>query len=96
VFMGDVAATACLLTIMFAAQGSTSLSWIFPGDFRERPRMSDLLVSGTIEDTSALGVQIVEHTEIGGNVAPIRIDRVFQGPRVERTSETRGRPLGLR
>jgi hypothetical protein len=45
VCMGDVATTAFLLTIMFAAQGSTSLPWIFPVDFREQLSMS-LVVSG--------------------------------------------------
>ena len=69
--------------MMVATQSSTSLPWVFPGDFRERLRISDLVVSGIIEDTSALGVQIVDHTELAGNVARVRIDRVFQGSRVE-------------
>jgi hypothetical protein len=82
--MGHVATTACLLAMMFGTQSSTSLPWIFPGDFRERLRISDLVISGTIENTSAaLGVQIVDHTELAGNVARVRVDRVFQGARIE-------------
>jgi hypothetical protein len=73
----------CLLATMSASQILTPLPWIFPGDLRERLRISDLVASGTIEDTHALGVQIVDHTELAGNVARIRIDRVFQGSRVE-------------
>jgi hypothetical protein len=80
--MGYVATTACLLAMMSATQSST-LPWVFPSDFRERPCISDLVVSGTIEDTSVLGVQVVNHTELVGYVARIRIDRVFQGSRVE-------------
>jgi hypothetical protein len=77
--MGHVAATACLLAMVFASQGSTSLPWIFPGDFRDRLRISGLVVSGTVENTSPLGVQIVDGTELAGSVARIRVDRVFQG-----------------
>jgi hypothetical protein len=68
---------------MFATRSSTSSPWIFPGDFREQLRISDLVVSGIIEDTSALGVQIVDHSELAGNVARTRIDGVFQGSRVK-------------
>ena len=81
--MGHVATSACLLAMMFATQSSTSLPWIFPGDFRERLRISDLVVSGTVEDTSALGLQTVDHIELAGQVARIRIERVFQGSCVE-------------
>jgi hypothetical protein len=77
--MGHIVATACLLTMIFSGQSSTSLPWTFPSDVRERMRMSDLVLSGTIEDTSALGVQIVGHTELTGNVARVRVDRVFKG-----------------
>ena len=65
---------------MLLMGSSISLPWTFPGDFRDRLRMSDLVVSGTIEDTSALGVQIVDHTELTANVAHVLVDRVFQGP----------------
>src|SRR5690349_15162233 len=77
--MGYVSVTSCLLAMIFATHSTNSLPWVFPGDFRERLRMSDLVVSGTIEDTSALRVQIVDHTELAGHLARIRIDRVFQG-----------------
>src|SRR5438270_5193748 len=79
--MGHVATAACLLAMMLVSHSSTSLPWIFPGDFRERLRISDLVVSRTIEDTSALGVQNVDHTELAGNVAHLRIGRVFRGSR---------------
>jgi hypothetical protein len=59
------------------------LPWIFPGDFRERLRISDLVVSGTIEDTSELGLRNVDHIELDGNVARIRVDSVFEGSNVE-------------
>ena len=77
--MGHFVATACLLTTIFSGQSSTSLPWTFPSDVRERIRMSDLVLSGTIEDTFALGVQIVDHTELTGNLARVRVDRVFKG-----------------
>jgi hypothetical protein len=37
------------------------------------------LVSGTIEDTSPIGVQIVDRIELTASTARIRVDRVFQG-----------------
>ena len=52
--------------------------WIVP-DFRERLRISDLVVSGTIEDTSPNGIQIVDHIELAASTAHMRVDRVFQG-----------------
>jgi len=55
------------------------MPWTFPGDFRDRLRVSGLVVSGTIEDTSTTGVQTVDHVELVGNVARLRVDRVFQG-----------------
>jgi hypothetical protein len=55
------------------------MPWTFPGDFRDRLRISDLVVSGTVEDTSPTGVQTVDHVELVGNVARVRVDRVFQG-----------------
>lgn len=86
--MGQIATTVCLLATMFTAQGSASVPWTFPGDFRERLRISDLVVSGTIEDTSAVGVEIVDRTELTGNVARVRVDRVFQGRTAEKLQFT--------
>jgi hypothetical protein len=74
--MGHIATTACLVAMMFSAQSSTHLPWTFPSDVRERMRMADLVVSGTIEDTSVLGIQIVDDTELTGNLARVRVDRV--------------------
>jgi hypothetical protein len=82
--MGYLATTSCLLTLIFSTQGSTYFPWVFPSNIRERLRISDLVLSGTIEDTSALGVQIVDHTLLAGNAARVRVDRVFQGPMVEK------------
>jgi hypothetical protein len=81
--MGHIAATAFSLAMLFSGQTSTPLPWTFPSDVRERMRVSDLVVSGTVEDTSALGVQIVDHTELTGNLARVRVDRVFQGQGAE-------------
>jgi len=53
--------------------------WIVPADFRELLRMSELVVSGTIEDTAPIGVQRVDHIELPASTAHIRVDRVFQG-----------------
>jgi hypothetical protein len=77
--MGSFAATACLVSILLPAPAQLRLPWTFPGDFRDRLHISDLVVSGTIEDTSAIGVQTVDHIELVGNVARVRVDRVFQG-----------------
>jgi hypothetical protein len=70
---------ARLLYPVLVPQSSTSRPWIVPGDFRERLRMSDLVVSGTIEDTSPNSVQIVDRIELTASTAHIRVDRVFQG-----------------
>jgi hypothetical protein len=77
--MGSIAATACLVSILLPAPAQLRMPWTFPGDFRERLRISDLVVSGTVEDTSPTGVQTVDHVELVGNVARVRVDRVFQG-----------------
>ena len=77
--MGTLAATACLALILFPAPAQIRMPWTFPGDIRERLRISDLVVSGTIADTSIAGVQMVDHVELVANIAHVRIDRVFQG-----------------
>jgi hypothetical protein len=61
------------------AVSSTGLPWIFPGDFRERLRMSDLVVAGILGGTAPDGIQVVDSTELTANLASLRIDRVFQG-----------------
>lgn len=77
--MGTIVATASLVSILLPAPAQLRMPWTFPGDFRDRLRISDLVVSGTIEQTSATGVQTVDHVELVGNVARVRVDRVFQG-----------------
>ena len=76
--MSPLSATL-LLAATLAAQGSTSLPWTFPGDFRERLRMSDLVVAGTVEDTSPAAGQVVDGIEMTANVAHLQVDRVIQG-----------------
>jgi hypothetical protein len=71
--------TACLVSMSLPAPAQTRMPWTLPGDFRDRLSISDLVVSGTIEHTSATGVQTVDHVELVGNVARVRVDRVFQG-----------------
>lgn len=78
--MGTIATTACLVSILLPARAQIHIPWTFPGgDFRDRLRISDLVVSGTIEHTSTAGVQTVDHVELVANVARLRVDRVFQG-----------------
>ena len=77
--MGSIAATACLVSMLLPAAAQVRMPWTFPGNVSSRLRISDLVVSGTIEDTSAIGVQTVDHIELLGNVARVRVDRVFQG-----------------
>jgi hypothetical protein len=72
-------AAACLVLVLFPAPAQVRVPWTFPGDLRDRLQISDLVVSGTIEDTSATGVQMVDHIELVGSVARVRVDRVFQG-----------------
>lgn len=69
-------------------QSSTSRPWIVPGNFRERVRMSDLVVSGIIEDTSPNGVQIVDRIELSASTAHVRVDRVFQGDSTQKVRFT--------
>jgi hypothetical protein len=45
--------------------------------------MSDLVVSGTIEETFRVGTRTVDSTEVTANVARVRVDRVFQGSAAE-------------
>jgi hypothetical protein len=71
--------TILLLAAMFVPHVSTAYPWVYPGDFRERLRMSDLVVSGIVMDTSPAGTRVVDGTEVTANVAHLRIDRVFQG-----------------
>jgi hypothetical protein len=73
-----LAATLCLLVAM-AAQQSSTLPWIFPSDIRARLHMSDLVVSGTILESAAVGLETVDGIEVNSNLARMRIDRVFKG-----------------
>lgn len=77
--MRCVAATVCLVSIVLPATAQVRMPWIFPGNFGDHLRDSDAVVSGTIEDTSALGVQTIDHIELLANVARVRVDRIFQG-----------------
>ena len=41
--------------------------------------MSDLVVSGTIEETLPAGTRTVDGTKVNAHIARVRVDRVFQG-----------------
>jgi hypothetical protein len=71
-----IAGFALLFIPVICAQ---NLPWVFPGDFRERMRISDLVISGVIEQSSEAGAEFVDRTELVANIAQVRIDRVFQG-----------------
>lgn len=60
-----------------------SLPWTMPGDFLQRLRFSDLVVSGTVESSSPRGLQIVNGETLNANIARLRVDRVFQGKTAE-------------
>src|SRR5215469_152628 len=77
--MRSMAATACFVWTLLPASAQVRIPWTFPGDFRERLQISDLVVSGTIENKSTTGVQTVDHIELVDNVARVRVDRVFRG-----------------
>jgi hypothetical protein len=68
-----------LVAIVLLAQGSVSLPWVYPGDFGGRLRISDLVVAGTIAQTSIVGVRTVGGVQVTGHTATVQIDRVFQG-----------------
>jgi hypothetical protein len=70
------------------AQADFNRPWIVPADLRELLRRSELVVSGTIEDTSPIGVQTVDHIELAASTAYIRVDRVFQGQFAQRLQFT--------
>jgi hypothetical protein len=77
--MKAIFASASLLASMLVAQNSNSLPWAMPGDFLQRLRISDLVVSGTVESSSPRGVQTVDGAKLATNTARLRVDRVFQG-----------------
>lgn len=60
-------------------QVSTAYPWVFPGDFRERLRMSDVVLSGIVVNTSQAGTRTLSGTDLTSNIARVRVDRVFQG-----------------
>ena len=77
--MRSVVAAVFLLSTVIPAMAQIRVPWIFPGNFGDRLRISDAVVSGMIEDTSETGVQTVDHIELLANIARVRVDRVFQG-----------------
>jgi len=74
-----MAAALCLVWVLLSVSAQVQMPWTFPGDFRDRLQISDLVVSGIIEDTSATGVQTVDQIKLVANVAHVRVDRVLQG-----------------
>lgn len=68
-----------LVASLLLFQMSTALPWVMPGDFRERLRISEVVVSGTIESTISAGSQTVDGVNLAANTARVRVDRIFQG-----------------
>jgi hypothetical protein len=65
---------------MFLAQiNSSSVPWTMPGNFIDRLRISDLVVSGIVESSVPRGVLIINGETLNANTARLRVDRVFQG-----------------
>jgi hypothetical protein len=74
------AITLVILSLcQFTSGQSVHYPWVFPRDFRERLRMSNVVLSGSIINTSQTGTRTVNDTEVTSNIAHIRVDRVFQG-----------------
>ncbi|MGH9521643.1 MAG: hypothetical protein ACRD3E_03825 [Terriglobales bacterium] len=78
--------TAAALVLLFAMlppqASSAAYPWVYPGDFRDRLRMSDLVVSGTIQRTQAVGTRVVDGWKLTAHDARVQVDRVFQGEAV--------------
>lgn len=53
--------------------------WIYPGNFNQRIRDADVVISGIIVSTARENTQILDGVEVMVNHANIRIDRVFKG-----------------
>lgn len=68
-----------LLVLCSTASTQVTYPWVFPGDFRERLRVSDVVVSGIVIHTSRAGTRTVNGTKLTSNIARVRVDRVFQG-----------------
>jgi hypothetical protein len=79
---------ACLLASTLVPQSSLSLPWTMPGDFLQRLRISDLVVSGTVESVSPRRVQNVDGAKLNARVTRLRVDRVFQGKAEEKLQFT--------
>ena len=65
-----------------AVQPATSqvrYPWVYPGNFRERVKQADLVVSGTIGSTVPKTTRVVDGVEVTSNRASIAVDRVFKG-----------------
>jgi hypothetical protein len=78
VYIGAITFVIFALSQLASGQ-STHYPWVFPGDFRERLRMSDIVLSGIIIHTSQAGTRTVNDTEVTSNIAHVRVDRIFQG-----------------
>ena len=79
---------AChVLVALAGAQPRTSVRypWVYPGNFNERIRQADVIVSGTIVSTVAENTQVLNGVEVTSNKADIRADRIFKGRANART-----------
>jgi hypothetical protein len=68
-----------ILLLFTPVMHAQALPWVFPGDFGERIRLSDLVISGTVEETSEAGPEFVSGIELVANTAHVRVDRIFEG-----------------
>lgn len=72
-----------LLVLCSTASMQARSTPVFPGNFRDRFRLSDAVVSGIVLPTSQTGTQTVNDSEIASKAAThlacVRIDRLFQG-----------------
>jgi len=60
-------------------QASTALPWVYPGDIRDRFKMSDVVVAGVITSTSSADVESVDGTELDAPRSHLDVDRTFKG-----------------
>lgn len=67
------------------AATSVRYPWVYPGNFNERVRQADIVVSGTIVSTVPENIRVLDGVEVRANKANIKIDRIFKGGAKART-----------
>lgn len=64
---------------------SVRYPWVYPGNFNERARQADVVVSGTIVSTVPENTRVLDGVEVRANKANIKVDRIFKGEAKART-----------